>query len=157
MDEVAVCQSPFQTAEEESSFSSMMDDYAERYFEVLESYDNLHIRLVECIEFMDKINIPFCYQYTKNSFKDVFDRLQMDIDDLGASLGCFPDTIRDVCYSIVQNADHITTKSNINYLDNCLTHYHLTVEYFLKEVNYNAEAGLECYKQSQLVQPNTCR
>jgi hypothetical protein len=156
MDKVDVYQSAVNT-QAENSHIDMMDDYCERYFEASENYENMYSRLYECIEFLNNIKVPYCYEYAKMGYKDAFEKLKIELDNLGESMCNFPNTIQNVCISAFEDTDHYNKKRYTDYLDSVLSYFHASVEHFSREIEHNAKSGMELYQQSQLVHPKMCR
>ena len=157
MEDAVVYQSPFQSTEDEINYESLIDEYCNQYFDIADRYENLFSRLLECIEFMDKIEIPFCYEYARVQYKDIFDSLKTDVNSLGDSISLFPKTIQEICFSVTEETDDNKKNLCLEHLDYLMFCLNSSIECFGKEVENNAKFGLELYEKSQLVQPNICR
>lgn len=157
MEEVVAYESPFKSTDDEINYESLVDEYCDRYFDIADRYENLYSRLLECIGFLDKIEIPFCYEYARVQYKDIFDSLKTDVDSLGESIGVFPKTIQEICFSVTEETDDNKKKLCLEHLDYLMFCLNSSMECFHKAVEDNAKFGFELYEKSQLIQPNICR
>lgn len=157
MDNSIVLLPTFASFNDEQDYYASMNDYAERYIELVEDYQALFGRLHECIAFIDHIKIPFCYEYLKCSYKSNFDLLSNEIDALGSSIAEFPDTLREYCLRMILETDHDNKKLCVSYLDCLLRLFNSKVETFKDQVEAYANTGFELYNRSQMIAPNTCR
>jgi hypothetical protein len=157
MDDVIASQPSFTSLDGETDYYQLMDDYADRYFDVVGDYQVLYTRLQECIAFIDGVKVQYCHEYLKCSYRRTFEFLSDDIKDLGASISRFPESSRFHCANIVDAENYNSKKMSITTLDDMLNYFNGSVDFFKEQVEANAKIGLELYNESQKIEANTCR
>jgi hypothetical protein len=134
-----------------NEFCEIVYNCSMRLTEVQADYNRICKKLEECFEFVQHIDVPFAFEYTKASYKHAFEKHLNDLLSIRANIEEFPQTVEVNCL-IALNANNYQHKKNcINYLDNLLSYFNVLLVNLEYSINHCINRGLQAYQQSKRI------
>jgi hypothetical protein len=134
-----------------NDFCEIVYDYSMRLSEVQTDYNRICKTLEECFEFVQNIDVPFAFEYTKASYKRGFQQYRNDLLSIRTSMEEFPQIVEINCLIALNSNTHQDKKNCINYLDNLLSYFNVLLANLEYSINNCINRGLQAYQQSKRI------
>lgn len=134
-----------------NEFCDIIYDYSMRLSEVQVDYDRIYNKLHKCFEFIEHIDVPFAFEYTKVSYKQVFEQFSNELLSINRIIEEFPQTLEVQCLIALNSNNYEDKRKSINYFDNLISYFIILLANLECSMDKCITKGLEAYQQSKQI------
>ncbi len=129
-------------------------DYNERYNKILDEMCGTYNDLLDTMEYVANIKVPFCWEYVRCSFANELHEILQDFQKLDVEISSFMNEMTMCRMKAIERADIKLSDSAIEYLENLLGHYAYRSSLIREDLTHLKKQGINAFISSQQLSSN---
>jgi hypothetical protein len=101
--------------------------------------------------YIQSLKVPFCYEYTKLVFQQMFNDLQMEMDEISQQMDSFPTEVNQNRQIVSERGCHKLSDAAAEYLENIVGYYADRLQSVREDYDKFRNRGLDAIAMSQQV------
>jgi hypothetical protein len=132
-------------------FCEIVQDYSLRLSTVENDYSRIYEKLESCYQFIDEINVPFVFEYTKVFYQQTFDSYANQMFHIQTQIKDFPRMVETQCIIALAHNLHEHKKMCIDYLDILMSILNVSLQNLEYCVDHSIKNGLEAFESTRKI------
>jgi hypothetical protein len=132
-----------------NEFCEIIHDYSMRVSMVEDDYNRIHNKIESCFQFIDKITVPFVFEYSKVLYQQTFQNYVTQLLEIKSQIDYFPTVVETQSIIALAHDTHDHKKLCIDYLDIILSVLNVSLQNLEYCVDHSIKHGLEAFDSTK--------